>query len=107
MLSKCANPACSKEFRYLHQGKLYVIEAAAIASTRDAGEPIAQTNKLQKLEHYWLCDTCCRTMKVIVDGNHQSALKVMYIEGSDATLEPLTDRGLIYGKFIQRSVYLR
>jgi hypothetical protein len=25
MLSKCANPSCLTTFRYLHEGKLYVI----------------------------------------------------------------------------------
>jgi hypothetical protein len=25
MLSKCANPSCPTTFRYLHEGKLYVI----------------------------------------------------------------------------------
>ena len=34
MISKCANPACSSRFLYLHEGKLYRFERAAENDTK-------------------------------------------------------------------------
>jgi hypothetical protein len=31
MLSKCANPACSANFRYLHEGRLFHVEIGLAA----------------------------------------------------------------------------
>ena len=32
MLSKCANPECSEQFRYLHQGKMFCLIPAPKAA---------------------------------------------------------------------------
>src|ERR1043165_7025326 len=44
MVTKCANPACSALFRYLHGGRLYRLEVEG----RD--------------EYFWLCSDCASTM---------------------------------------------
>lgn len=57
MLSKCANPICFARFRYLRQGRIFNI---------DAGDSSAEnSHPLHKIEHYWLCESCARVMKVV------------------------------------------
>ena len=51
MLSKCANPVCSATFRYLHDGKLFLIQGAPKHSLR----------------YFWLCDSCSRTMTLVTE----------------------------------------
>ncbi|MBZ5566374.1 MAG: hypothetical protein LAN64_00840 [Acidobacteriia bacterium] len=66
MIEKCANHACCAQFRYLHEGKLFVMETDgpdASAVTRGADS----AGKVRTLQHFWLCDTCCKTMVVTHD----------------------------------------
>jgi len=63
MIEKCINSACSVSFRYLHKGKLFVLEA-----NDDSGTvaPFAdQPHKPGRLRLFWLCEACCHTMTVI------------------------------------------
>jgi|SRR5262245_27362264 len=64
MLSKCANPACSNVFRYLHEGKLFLID-----SDPDLRQKRLSRNGagLGRLEYAWLCSYCCRYMTIRVD----------------------------------------
>ena len=48
MLSKCANPACTRTFRYLHEGKLFWRET----------DPGSGIGTVAKGEWFWLCDNC-------------------------------------------------
>jgi hypothetical protein len=48
MLAKCANPSCSRSFRYLHEGKLYRMEMC---------EPNEQGSSRHS-EWFWLCAEC-------------------------------------------------
>ncbi len=61
MLSKCANPACSARFLYLHEGRIFNIEVDAGMTTdpelRICGRP-------RRLEHYWLCANCAQLLTV-------------------------------------------
>ncbi len=62
MLSKCANPGCSAQFRYLHLGKLFHLC------------PIPELDKINEdcsgelYERFWLCQECCQKFTVIWDG---------------------------------------
>lgn len=58
MLSKCANPACSAQFRYLRQGRIFNLEIKTLSSD-GSGEAHC------KVEHYWLCDRCAKIMEVV------------------------------------------
>jgi hypothetical protein len=49
MVTKCANPECSSQFRYLHLGKLFMIESGGAE---------------HKLDYYWLCEKCCSTLTI-------------------------------------------
>lgn len=62
MLSKCANPACSAQFRFLHQGKLFHL-------TPTPEVQACQDGSLEFLyERFWLCDACCANMTVVWGG---------------------------------------
>ena len=62
MLSKCANPECSEQFRYLHQGRLFCLAPTPEVAATSQGS-------LELLyERFWLCDRCCKEMKVTWDG---------------------------------------
>ncbi len=62
MLSKCANPACLAPFLYLHEGTIFNIE---VESPRVDGASNAP--RVRKLEHYWLCSNCARSMTVVYE----------------------------------------
>jgi hypothetical protein len=66
MISKCANPACSSRFLYLHEGKLYRFERAAESDTKLL---LGFDRSLRKhspgVEFYWLCERCAASLKLI------------------------------------------
>jgi hypothetical protein len=68
MLSKCANPACSKAFRYLHERKLFLIESEAGTTKRRSEAALQDTGKPRAIDYVWLCSSCCRDMTVYIDG---------------------------------------
>ena len=62
MLSKCANPECSEQFRYLHEGRLFCLTPTPEVQATSYGS-------LEFLyERFWLCDRCAKKMKVVWDG---------------------------------------
>lgn len=68
MLAKCANPACSATFHYLHEGKLFPIElrsdSALLESITDPG---FRSTPLYS-QCFWLCSPCSRVMTIQPDG---------------------------------------
>lgn len=64
MLSKCANPACPTPFLYLHQGKIFNLEVEAGPAGGTLGNALGRG---RKLEHYWLCDNCARSLTVVYE----------------------------------------
>lgn len=63
MISKCANPACSASFRYLHEGKLYQFERKKNEEIRFLQEVDPGARKSSGgIEFFWLCDDCAATM---------------------------------------------
>ncbi len=65
MVDKCANPDCAAQFRYLHQGKLFVVEGARKSTMRRSVE---ETNgvRARRTLIYWLCDACSKTMVIAI-----------------------------------------
>jgi hypothetical protein len=82
MLSKCANPDCSEEFRYLHQGKIFFL------SPTPEVEAVVGDSLNILLERFWLCDRCCREMTMVWDG-------------TQAKVVPLLDRGPARGTSLE------
>jgi hypothetical protein len=60
MLHKCANPACSRPFRHLEEGKLFQVEMEyfQVSSSPALVRP-RRPKKLRQIDRYWLCDECC------------------------------------------------
>lgn len=67
MLSKCANPICSAKFRYLHEGKLYLIDYQAVFAGRGPSSTLQLTSRSNKLEYFWLCSFCCQDMTLRIE----------------------------------------
>jgi hypothetical protein len=62
MLSKCANPDCCEQFRYLHEGKLFYL------STIPEQQRCCDESGEQPYERFWLCDHCAQQFTVVWDG---------------------------------------
>jgi hypothetical protein len=56
MLSKCANPACSNPFLYLHNGKLFRMDVSAGAEAPEGRKAPS------RVEFFWLCIDCAASM---------------------------------------------
>jgi len=62
VLSKCANPECSEQFRFLHQGKLFlIIPTPDVRASLHDSLPFLY-------ERFWLCDSCSKKMTVVWGG---------------------------------------
>ena len=63
MLHKCANPECSRSFRNLAEGKLFLIETNGTApALRGWDGPAAR-----RVEHFWLCELCASVLTLSFD----------------------------------------
>lgn len=51
MVHRCANPSCSTTFHRLGDGRLFVVETA-------------DDRRSRRLEYFFLCNSCSRTMTV-------------------------------------------
>jgi hypothetical protein len=72
MLSKCANPACSKPFRYLRDGKLFEID-----STHNAEMKAGTKKAVRRVEFFWLCGDCSAELTVVDD--HEKGVVIVPI----------------------------
>jgi hypothetical protein len=71
MLGKCANPGCPAAFRYLHEGKVYLVDCKAAFAKRKTGTSGKLAGALYKREYYWLCASCSRDLTIQIDGNYR------------------------------------
>lgn len=55
MVNQCANPKCAKPLHYLREGRIFVFDVTA-------GEGDGKGKRLRRMEHYWLCGECSRTL---------------------------------------------
>lgn len=60
MVSNCANPDCGKPLLYLRDGRIYVFDTTAGAIGSDGKHE-------RRLEHYWLCGACAKTLVLVQD----------------------------------------
>jgi hypothetical protein len=68
VLSKCANPGCSEQFRYLHQGKLYcLIPTPEVQAVGNGRIPTLY-------ERFWLCARCSKTLTLIWSGTQATVV---------------------------------
>jgi hypothetical protein len=59
VLNQCLNPSCTALFRYLYEGRIFTVERFVTSADEKRTE--------RQLEHYWLCETCSKSMKVVVE----------------------------------------
>lgn len=88
MVSKCANPACSERFLYLHQGKLFNLTPTPEVEAAGRGFVPAL------YERYWLCDQCCQRMTLVWGGTEVKLVPLAHEEGASAgkSVAPRNDR---------------
>jgi len=60
MIEKCANSACCAIFRRLRDGRVFIREIEADPTSDAKRQP-------RQIHYYWLCNSCCRRMTVIVE----------------------------------------
>jgi hypothetical protein len=66
MISKCANPACSTRFLYLHEGKLFRFECVVKEDTQLLlGSDPSLRKHSRGVEFYWLCKACAAQMTLV------------------------------------------
>ena len=68
MLSKCANPSCSKPLIYLREGKIFMLEAR-LEKPSGPNQRKAPGN-VRQIEHFWLCGACSSQMTLVFDKVH-------------------------------------
>ena len=71
MVSKCANPSCSAQFRYLCKGKLFLMDTShRMPVGVDSVRP-------SSLHRYWLCENCSRTFTIEVEDSGEIKLTAL------------------------------
>ena len=60
MVSRCANPSCNAEFKYLHEGHLFQFASAGTLN----GPCQSRLN----FAFWWLCPRCCTSMTLVQNG---------------------------------------
>jgi len=85
MLSKCANPPCNRKFRYLHQGKLFVLKSAHKVDRSSSRVNFA--GHVDGIQYAWLCDKCAGKYEVALDPDDRVKVRPLYeFSGIVATL---------------------
>jgi hypothetical protein len=64
MLSKCANPGCTTEFKYFRQGRLFEFNLSAGACYNTSPQQKGTSREL-----FWLCERCARAMTLQCSGD--------------------------------------
>lgn len=62
MIEACANPECGKILRYLREGRILLF-TGELSCGCGAGVH-------RRVEHYWLCGSCCRLFTLRREGDH-------------------------------------
>ena len=63
MVSKCANPACSAQLHYLHDGRIFRFDIECNGDGR------------VRREYFWLCQRCAGDMTLTTQGGRVVAAK--------------------------------
>ena len=69
MQTNCLNPFCGTPFRYLYEGRIFTAERTV---TRADGQKTDKT-----IDHYWLCDSCGRSMTVVIKNGIATAVPML------------------------------
>ena len=83
MLSKCANPACSRQFMHLREGKIFQLSPTPEVEAATRGLAFSL------YERFWLCDECC-TQLTLVWGGTEAKLVPLPQQKVSKTCSPQT-----------------
>ena len=64
--TKCLNPSCGTSCRYLYEGRIF--SADRVVTSADG----QKTEK--SIDHYWLCDTCAKSLTVVIKNGIATAV---------------------------------
>ena len=64
MLSKCLNPACSRKFLYLREGRIFKLDVPLPGSS----------GYTHRRELFWLCGPCAKTLMVVLRDNRPAVM---------------------------------
>ncbi len=67
MIAKCANPECGAPFRYLREGRIFQVDLDPAGHRVVGPFLISDAGLPHRLEHFWLCGTCARTLTLAID----------------------------------------
>ena len=73
VLLKCANPNCSRQWHYLHEGKLF-----HLTPTPEIQALIGDSSD-RLYERFWLCECCAKEMTLVWGGTHVQLIPVSSI----------------------------
>lgn len=88
VLSKCANPECSEQFRFLHEGKVFHLTPTAEV------EVMSEDVFPSLYERFWLCDRCSKQMTVVWTGTHAKLVPL--------PAQPVAMPAVLAGKVVPR-----
>ena len=75
MLTKCCSPSCPAVFRYLHEGRVFILENDHIFSSVSVKKP----------EYFWLCHRCSSTLTLGLGEEGRVSLKSLPAEFHDGS----------------------
>lgn len=94
MVSKCANPNCDARMKYLHNGRLFVVQTRSSARYWQKENCSFSAPPGNQIEYYWLCDSCVDDMTITAEGKLEyvtSIPKLSHIEAVDSYVMRITD----------------
>ena len=68
MVSKCANPKCTARMKYLHEGRLFVVQTRSSLRYWRGDSDSFSAPPGKQIEYFWLCHSCADQMKVTTEG---------------------------------------
>jgi len=68
MVSKCANPNCTARMKYLHEGRLFVVQTYSATRYWEKERGSFSAPSGNQIEYYWLCASCAHQMKITSAG---------------------------------------
>jgi hypothetical protein len=74
MLGTCANPSCLHRFRYLHEGRLFVLRPPVRTGQ---SSPVLDSELYRNscaTQWFWLCGECSRRMELVCTPGHRVAV---------------------------------
>jgi len=75
MVSKCANPRCGNSFRYLREGKLFLVEPPFVVPATGVQSAESEWGRrVGHAEYFWLCRECAKSMSISCDQKGHAVL---------------------------------